>query len=182
MAEVERAGRNVPAGIDREMAEGGLQLDQDLRFTARAWRFERAAWTAMAVVILAALAGVTGGGWLSRAKVEAPGLAAEYERFLRYQTATSLLVTLRRERPEETSLDLVVDPQLLRGFKVRQVFPEPQATTQEHGGTRYAFPLTASEQDVTVRLELEPDRPGMQETRLARPGRQPARLRQFVWP
>jgi hypothetical protein len=177
-----KAERARPAGVDQEMAKRGLQLDQDLRFTARTWGFERVAWVAMAVAILAALAGVTGSGWLSHARLEAPGLVVEYQRFLRYQTPTSLLVTLRRERPEETSLDLVVDPQMLQGFKVRQIFPEPPLAAQEHGGTRYAFPLGAGEQEVRVRLDLEPDRLGMRETRLARSGRGPVRLRQFVWP
>jgi hypothetical protein len=164
------------------MAERGLQLDQDLGFTARVWRLERLAWLLMATVILAALIGVMGGGWLSRAKIEGPGLSAEYERFLRYQTPTSLLVTLRRERPDETSLDLVVDAELLRAFKVERLVPEPQRVTHEQGGARYVFPLAESEQQVRVRLALEPDRVGMQNTRLWRAGRQPVHLRQFVWP
>lgn len=182
MAKRERARRNVPAGIDQEMAERGLQLEQDLSFTAKYWQFERAAWLAMAAVILAALVGAWGGGWLSRARLEAPGLTAEYERFLRYQVPTSLFVTLTREGPEETSLDLVVDREILRRFKVERIIPEPQQTTHEQGGTRYAFPLTGSEQQVRVRLDLQPDRLGLHETRLSRAGREPLRLRQFVWP
>ena len=48
-----------------ESHSGDLELDQDLIFERRTWTVERVAWVIMALVGLAALAGLLGPGPLS---------------------------------------------------------------------------------------------------------------------
>lgn len=69
---------------------GDLDIAQDLEHQRREWVIERIGWAIMALILLAALAGLLGSGPLSNARIDHPGshLSAEYNRFERYQSPT----------------------------------------------------------------------------------------------
>jgi hypothetical protein len=140
-------------------------------------------WLLMALLVLGALAGVFGSGPISRSRAEAPGggLIVEYERFLRYQSHTSLLMTLRREQAGDRIVELVVDRSLLKNFKVERTTPQADRIEYGRGGVTYAFPVAAEEQEVVVRFELQPEALGTQVTALSRGTGGAVYLRQFVW-
>lgn len=71
---------------------GSIQLDEDPDFQRRSWKVQRAGWAAMALSVAASLAGVFGGGPVSRERAESPDKvwSVEYERFVRRAADTEL--------------------------------------------------------------------------------------------
>ena len=71
---------------------GDLQIDQDLDAQRHHWIAERVGWTVITLVILAALLGLFGSGWLSEASVGTPegALRLEYSRFGRFLAPMTL--------------------------------------------------------------------------------------------
>jgi hypothetical protein len=89
----------------------GLQIDQALSFQRRFGRVQRVAWWLLAVVPVAAIAGLFGGGLFSEvtAGSEGAGVTVTYERFGRRTADTEL--DLEFARPSRTT---DVRPQPLR--------------------------------------------------------------------
>jgi hypothetical protein len=175
--------RERPPDIDPELARRGLQIFQDPRFSRREWIFERAMWALMLLFVVAAAFGVFGGGPLSDGRAATPDgrMEIRYDRFLRYQTPTSVVVTLQRLGPEEQAIHLLVSQSLLQNFRLGQTSPQPQEIAYERGSIRYTFPIARGETQLVVRFELEPDTFGTQETHVSRAGGGAVLLRQFVW-
>jgi hypothetical protein len=75
---------------------GDLQIDEDPDAQRRHWIAERVGWTVITLVILAALLGLFGSGWLSEASVGTPegALRLEYSRFGRFLAPTTLRLHL----------------------------------------------------------------------------------------
>jgi hypothetical protein len=175
--------RERPPDVDPELARRGLQVFQDPRFSRREWIFERAMWALMLLFVLTAAVGVFGGGPLSRGRAAtADGrMEIRYQRFVRYQTPTSIIVTLRRLSPEERTIQLFVGHNLLQGFRLTQMSPQPQETVHVGGAIRYTFPIERGETQLVVRFEVEPDGLGFHETPVSCAGGETIVLRQFVW-
>ncbi|HEY0778088.1 MAG TPA: hypothetical protein VGD56_08990, partial [Gemmatirosa sp.] len=74
----------------------GIDTGSDLHFEERWWRMEQVVWGAMTLVLIGALAGAFGRGWLSEATAGQRGgaLSVDYERFARFRTPTVLDVHL----------------------------------------------------------------------------------------
>ena len=77
---------------------GNLQINEDIGFQRRVWRFQTAGRVVMALVVLAALLGLLGPRLLSNgASADSPQTGfgvKEYERFLRSMKATTLRIGL----------------------------------------------------------------------------------------
>lgn len=66
-------GPAAPQAVERTRGEvhrvGDLEIEEDLDHQRRCWKLERASWAVMALVLLAAMAGLFGSGPLSWATV-----------------------------------------------------------------------------------------------------------------
>jgi hypothetical protein len=109
-----------------------LQLDEHLDFQRREWRVQRVGWFALAAFVLAALAGVFGSGPLSRAVATAPGLAVDYERFIRADVRSRL--TIEMARPDSTTAaQLSISRNYFDAINITRIFPQP-STVELRGG------------------------------------------------
>src|SRR3954449_2615040 len=77
----------------------GLQIDQSLDFQRRFERVQRVAWRVLALVPIAAVAGLFGGGLFSQVTAGGAGGTGAYDRFGRRSVDPRLRVTIRRARP-----------------------------------------------------------------------------------
>src|SRR5215204_3554855 len=97
-----------------------LELDQDLAFQHRQWRFERIGWAVMGLVIIASLAGLFGHSPFARAQVQTADhkLTVEYDRFARYESDAEIKVLVEIDGGEERVFRLWIDDEYLDTLKV----------------------------------------------------------------
>jgi hypothetical protein len=158
------------------------QYDEDAQHRGD-WRFERAGWLVMALLVLfAAVGGLGGGGIFNRTAVEAPGgtLRIDYPRFLR----ASLPETLRIDvaAGEAAGPRRWVDAEYLReAVIVEDVVPPPQRV--ESAGDRLLYEFAASGRSpLGVTLRLRAAHPGRLRARVGLEGGASLELRQLVFP
>jgi hypothetical protein len=139
---------------------GELEVSEDPGFSAKVWRIERLAWAAMALTIIAALAGAFGEGPLSRREAGEPGSAIrlEYERFVRNQAPVHLRMRLGPGVADaDGRVRLWVSRGYLDAFKLEQVTPAPEWVETAPGRTVFVLRLAEPGEPalVTARLEAE---------------------------
>jgi hypothetical protein len=147
-------------GSQENDAHGGLDVSEDPGFSAKVWRIERVAWSVMALLLVAALAGAFGNGPLSWREAGEPGgqLRLDYERFIRNQSPVLLRL---RVGPGAADADgrvrLWISRRYLEGFKVEQLTPEPEWVEAAPDRTIFVVRLAepAEPSVVIARLEAE---------------------------
>lgn len=151
---------------------GDIELDEDDAFQRREWAVQRAGWAVLSLFVLAALAGAFGHGPLSSAEATAGTVQVRYERFVRWETPTTLEVTAGAPG------SFVLGAAYLARVRVEEIHPEPKAQQPVPGGVRYTFDGAPA----VVRFTVEPQRMGRLHGRLVAPGGATTTLRQFVYP
>jgi hypothetical protein len=98
---------------------------EDMRFQSMTWTLERVAWALLALVPLAALAGVFSHGPLSRQTAQAPNSAfsVDYERFQRNTVQARFVVRMPPAEADEVRLRL--SPDFQRIYEIQSMQPEP---------------------------------------------------------
>jgi hypothetical protein len=121
-------------------AASSLDLDSDRPFQERMWRFERAAWALMALLVIAAFAGFTGkGGPFAHARVQAGTATVDYPRISRWQTADSLTVEFG---PETSGRGEVLLPSAFTdSFAIESVVPQPIEVVATPEGKLFRFAM-----------------------------------------
>ncbi len=143
---------------------GDLEIDQDLVQQRRDWRVQRIGWAVMGLILLAACLGLFGHGPLSRATAGDGGgpLQAEYERFCRLQTATTLRLRIQPAAVRDGRARLWLDRDYLNAVSLGAVVPEPERVEVGSDRIMYEFAVDESgEGPAVVSFELEPQRPGL---------------------
>lgn len=162
---------------------GDLDIDQDLRFQRREWRFERAAWAAMFLLVVAALLGLLGAGPLSDRTVSSDDgrLAVEHERFLNLHTDTTLTVRVAGDLTSDGTFRLAVDNDYLAGVEVTGITPEPERQEAADDRTAFVFRVADPGRPARVTIRLQPIRPGSARAEVA-VGGSAATFPQTVYP
>ncbi len=114
-----------------------LPIEDDMRFQKATWMLERAGWGGLALVIIAALAGVFSNGYLSRTALRQDGFAVEYERFQRASVMTPITVTLPESREVEAPLRF--GRALQEHYKIETIEPRPARGTAGEAGLDLYF-------------------------------------------
>jgi hypothetical protein len=156
----------------------GLQIDQALDFQRRFHVVQRVAWWLLALVPVAAVAGLFGGGLFSETTAGggAAGVTVSYDRFARMTADTEF--ELRLERAEgETPVR--ISRTLLDGYQVSEVRPEPLRVVTRPDHVEYVFAGTASG---SVRFTVQPDTVGSSSGTVSVAGGAPVQISQFVFP
>jgi hypothetical protein len=154
----------------------GLQIDQSLGFQRRFERVQKIAWRVLALLPVAAIAGLFGGGVLSQVTAGGAGATITYERFGRRSVDTQLEVTVERAR---SPVAIAVSRGFLDGYDLSEVRPQPTRVTAGPDGLVFTF---AAPRGGAVSFTLQPQSLGSS-SGTVRVGDSPAvRVRQFVYP
>ncbi len=140
--------------------DGEVAVGEDLEFQRKWWIFERTIWTFFSIVLVLALAGVFGRGFLAKAEKRAPDASIDvrYDRIQRTGTPSMLSVAFSPETIRDGKIELFVSESLVRQLGTQRVIPAPIQTAVGHGGLTYTFP--SSGPPATVEFALQPDGPG----------------------
>jgi hypothetical protein len=135
-------------------AQRYLQIEEDMKLQQRFWVIERFGWTAMGLVIVAALLGAFGDGRLSAATAKSgQDLQVEYERFGRYQRPIHLRVHALPSPAGDVRLWVSQD--YLNKVQVEFVNPMPDTAFAGSGRTTYVFRSSGGASTIT--LKVRPD-------------------------
>jgi hypothetical protein len=135
---------------------GSLEIDQDLSFQEREWRLQRIGWCVIALLIVAALLGLTGSGPLARATAGETGapLQLEYSRFVRLDAPTTLEVEIAGEAVTGEQVELQVARDYLRSTRVEEIVPEPAEVRSAGEHLVFVFPVDEPGQPLLVTFDL----------------------------
>lgn len=154
-----------------------LEIEEDLAFQRRQWRFERMGTLALLLFLVAAALGLFGPGAFDTARIVAAGhaLELEYPRFARMQTPLRLRVTVRpAELAPPGELRVWLSSEYLERVTLAHVTPEPLRTELDAGGVTYVFAWGGARGTGgtgALGFELEADGPGRIRGRIGtRPG------------
>ena len=154
----------------------GLQIDQSLDFQRRFHRVQKVAWRVLALLPVAAVAGLFGGGLFSQVTARGAGVTVSYDRFARMTVDTQVEVTVQRAR---SPVAVSISRRFLDGYDVSEVRPQPERVTAQAGRVVFAF---AALPGSSITLTLQPQRLGSGSGTVTVSGAPPVRLRQFVYP
>lgn len=162
----------------------GLEIDQDVAFAQRSWRVQRAGWVGLGVVLVLALAGLLGGGPLSRREARLPGLLrVEYQRFARYEAPQTLTVRLEPAATRGPEVRLWVDRRYLDDAQVATITPPPSRVEAAGDRLVHVFPVARPGDPLTIRFALQSEQIGPIAGRVGLEGAAAvAPFRQFVYP
>lgn len=134
----------------------GLQLSENRDLLGRKWKIQRLAWSAFALVVVAAIGGVTGaGGYLSSQRLEFGEAVANLPRITRWGASDQAIFEFR----SRDSVDLVLGSDFNRLFGVQNIIPEAQESVAMANGLKMTFRLSGDGMK-TVRIDLRPSKPG----------------------
>lgn len=137
--------------------ERSLNIRDDVVFERRQWFIQRLGWALMTLVLLLALAGLFGGGPLSRTSATSGTLHTEYERFVRANSRATVHVTARATI--NNRVRLAIDRNYLDELGLESVQPPPSHVASTTGEIIFEFEAPAG-QDVNVAIDATPPAAG----------------------
>ena len=167
--------------IHRDLHSRNYPVDEDMVLQRKVWRFERLGWYGLVVLIGLTLAGLFSKGPLSSAAAStADGqLRVEYQRFLRNGSSDKLIVHLEG-KPREP-LEVEISGELLRGFEVEMLQPQPLKASAAGEGVRL-WVLSDDAGQAIVHLTVRSDGVGSFTTRVSLPTGASLGFSQFIYP
>lgn len=154
----------------------GLQIDQSLDFQRRFDRIQKVAWRVLALLPVAAVAGLFGGGLFSQVTAGSAAATVSYDRFGRRSVDTQLEVTVKGAR---TPVAIAISRPFLDGYDLSEVRPQPQRVTAEPGRLVFTF---AAPPGASVSFTLQPQRLGSSSGTVTVADSRPLQVQQFVYP
>ena len=142
---------------------GDLELDQDTDFDRKQWRFERAGWAVIALIVVVASLGVFSVGPLAPASAGSAqsGLQVRYSRFARKMAPTMLEITLGEKAGKNGKARVWISRDYIERFEVLHVTPDPASV--EAGGHRiiYEFDVSKPPETTGVTFHLRSETAGI---------------------
>ena len=163
---------------------GDLDIEQDVAFEEREWLVHRLGLTMMAIVVLAALAGLFGEGPLSLQTVANgdDGFSVTYERFGRRGKRTEVVVKARRDLVRRDELQVQLDTAYMENMQLEQVTPQPDKVVRTSEGNLYTFLVDGRSPIVSVTYTFTRDSMGPWSGTIAIPPAGSVELFHFYWP
>jgi hypothetical protein len=162
---------------------GDIQVNEDLVFLDKEWRFQRIGWFVIGLILLLAALGAFGRGLLSDDQIGDPNtLHADYHRILRHGADTDLTLRVGPSTSQDSTVRLLISTEYLKDFEVVDIKPEPSASGTADGVFFYEFERSDPASSVAIIMTLKPQGFWSQNATLGLPGSTPLKFNQFVLP
>lgn len=153
-------------------------FESEYAYHRREWAIQRVGWVAIALVLLAALAGFFGKGPLSRASVHADSYSVEYERFARYGARTTLTLNTSPSKSASDELSVRISHTLIDAHLIETITPEPKRMRDSGEDVAFVFDAGSA---ASIIFRLEPEQIGRHAGTI-RIGSESLQVSQFVYP
>jgi hypothetical protein len=154
---------------------------EDMAFQLRVWRFERLGWYLLVLLMLLGLAGLFSRGLLSSREVRSEDgrVSVEYEMFHRNGSTNSMKISV--SGAPESTIELELAGEMLQGFSIETLQPEPTRTRSSDQGIRL-WVQTDPQGQANLFITLRGDGLGLFRSRIVVPGTHDVNLTQFIFP
>ncbi|MFU2325600.1 hypothetical protein [Pseudomonas sp. NFX98] len=154
---------------------------EDMAFQLRVWRFERCGWYLLVLLMVLGLMGLFSRGVLSSRDVRSEDgrVRVEYEMFHRNGSTNAMKISVSGSPESTVELELVGE--ILEGFSIETLQPEPARTRSSAQGIRL-WVQTDTQGQADLFLTLRGDGLGLFHSRIVLPGTSDVRLDQFIFP
>lgn len=156
-------------------------IHEDMTYQLKVWRFERVGWYVLVLVVVMGLLGAFSRGMLSSRDVRSDDgkVRVEYEMFHRNGSTNPMKVSVSSTPDSPVELELA--GQLLNGFSIETLQPEPLRARSSSEGIRLWL-QTDADGRATLYMTLRGDGLGLFRTRIGSPGTHGVQLDQFIFP
>lgn len=130
----------------RKLPANGLDLDDEIEFQHRSWRFQRWGRLGVLLFVIAAAVGFFGGGLIGDQVARDPTnqLEVTHPRFARHDSAYDIRITIDRALVRDNRVAFRIDHSLLENLIVEGLLPEPDSVEQRDDGVVFNFKSDAS--------------------------------------
>lgn len=164
-----------------ELRSRDYPIREDMVYQLKVWRFERAGWYMLVLVVALGLVGMFSRGLISSRDVRSDDgkISVEYEMFHRNGSTNSMKISVNAT--PNTAVELELAGQLLKGFSIETLQPEPLRSRSSSEGIRLWL-QTDLDGQATIYITLRGDGVGFFRSRIASPGTNGVKLEQFIFP
>jgi hypothetical protein len=143
--------------------ERSLHAGDDLEFEKIWWRVEVGIWVFLVLFIGTAATGLLGRGPLAKEKVSSADgrLVVNYDRISRFKTPSETIVQISPGEVKDHEVSLWMNDTILKHLGLSQVVPQPERTEPGPDGVMYTWHVADATTSFAVRLDLQPDQPGV---------------------
>lgn len=141
---------------------GDLEIDQDIEFQQREWRVQRVFWGVLLLIVLLALLGLFGTGPISSATAGSgdEGLRLSYQRFVRHGGEAELEFEVQPDQVQDGQVEIWISFSYLNDLTIEQYSIQPEEVRAGRDRHVFVFLVEESDEPVTVRLSIRPDKIG----------------------
>lgn len=127
-----------------------LEVGEDPVFQEFSWKAQRVGFIAMLLFVAAAVLGVFGaGGPLAQSVVRTNGLQIDYERFVRFDTSTTIKIYLPAKTGDMIAVE--IGRSFADAVRIDRIVPPPRSISANPKSDVYAFdPASGSRALVTI--------------------------------
>lgn len=130
---------------------GDLQIEQDLNFQKKEWVVQRAGWFIIACLVLMAITGLFGSGFLSQGSIQKENGILYYDKFLRYQTHDDFKIDAFGSQP----VKVWVSGEYFDHFEIESITPYPASVKLHENGYLYTFEPAEDVAAVRIKFNLK---------------------------
>ena len=160
----------------------GLHIDEHMGFRRRLWRVQQWAIPFMILIVVLALLGGFGYGYLGQGKAgdETDAVWLSYDRLAQAQAPTEL--TAHITRIEGDKVQLWIGSDFLSQVTIDRIQPEPAESKLEHDRVVFEYPVAANAKSVEIAIHYTPNEPGTLDARIGLVDQASQQARVFVYP
>ncbi len=132
-----------------------IAVGEDLQFQRRWWKFEKAVWIFLALLVILDLIGIFGRGPLSKARTQTPdgALAMNYEWVERFGTPSLITLHFGPSAVRDGAIRVWVSDSVITALGNQRISPQPSTSVTGDGGVAYTFPSSPKPNSVAFALE-----------------------------
>ncbi|WP_431034757.1 hypothetical protein [Pseudomonas yamanorum] len=164
-----------------ELRSRSYPIREDMAYQVKVWRFERVGWYVLVIVVVLGLMGLFSRGVISSRDVRSDDgkIRLEYEMFHRNGSTNSMKVSVNAA--PNTAVELELAGQLLEGFSIETLQPEPLRSGSFSQGIKLWL-QTDIDGQATLYITLRGDGLGFYRSQISLPGTDGVELVQFIFP
>ena len=164
------------------MSDKNFEIDQDLNFQEREWRWERISWIVIASIMIAGLMGLFGHHPFARVRSQTPNgqVVIDYERFGRYDSSGQIFIKSAPAHGQDNMVHVWLDAEYLDAINVVSVSPWPLRGEAREGQRAFVFRTDGTPFSATLSIQFRTM--GLVRGRVGVSEQEPVSLTHMVWP